>query len=52
MNTTLVIALIELLLRVGPNVFIAMMKKLENETPTVEQIKELYVKKPEDYIND
>ena len=49
MDTGLVVALIELLIIKGPFVFIKLMKELEVNEPTPEQIRALKVKMPEEY---
>ena len=52
MSTELTIALIELLLKVGPQVFVGIMKAMETDDPTVEDIKTLRVKTPEEYLDE
>ena len=52
MSTELTIALIELLLKVGPQVFVGIMKAMETDEPTVEDIKALRVKTPEEYLDE
>ena len=52
MDAAVVLAIIELLLRVGPKAFLELVKKLDVDEPTVEQIKALKVKSPEEYLND
>lgn len=51
-DTALVVALIELLLVKGPSAFINIMKSLDNDNPTLEQIELLKVKMPEAYEGD
>jgi len=46
----LAIALIEMLLKYGPKAYIAIIKGLETDNPTPEQIRALTVKAPESYF--
>lgn len=52
MKTALILALIELILKYGPNAAIAIIKGLEIDNPTPEQIRALKVKPPEHYLGD
>ena len=51
METKLILALVELLLRVGPKVFISSIRALQVDEPSVDDIKALMVNAPEDYLN-
>lgn len=46
----LTVALIELIIKHGPNVAISIIRGLETDNPTPEQIRALKVKPPEDYF--
>ena len=52
MKEALTIALIELILKHGPTVAINVIKGLENDNPSIEDIKALMVKGPEHYFGD
>jgi len=51
MNKSLTLALIELILTHGPNAAIYILRNLEIDNPTPEQIKSLTVKSPESFFN-
>lgn len=50
--SALMIALIQLLLKYGPEAYIAIVKSLDTNTPTVEEIQALIVKAPESYFEE
>jgi len=52
MEAALTIALIEMLLKYGPSAYLSIIKGLETNTPTVEEIRALLVKAPESYFED
>jgi len=52
MDPALTLALIELLLAKGPEVYIKIIRSLETDNPTPEQIRALKVKMPEAYEGD
>lgn len=52
MSTELTIALIELIIRYGPTAAINIIKGLETDNPTPEQIRALKVNSPEHYFGD
>lgn len=52
MESVLVISLIELIIKYGPSAAIAIIKSLETDNPTVEEIRALTVKAPESYFED
>ena len=52
MEAALVIALIELIIKYGPNAAISIIKGLETDNPTPEQIRSLVVKDPKSYFED
>ncbi len=49
---SVIIALIEALLKYGPKAFIGLIKSLDNNTPSAADIRALMVKPPEDYLGD
>lgn len=51
MDSALTVALIELILKYGPEIAIKLIKGLQVDNPTVEQIEALKVKDPEEYFN-
>lgn len=50
--TALTLALIEMLLKYGPTVYIDIIQGLGTNEPTLEQIQALIVKAPESYFED
>lgn len=52
MNEALIIALIELILKYGPTAAIQVIKGLETDEPTPEQIRALKIKAPETYLTE
>ena len=52
MEAVLIIPLIELIIKYGPSAAISIIKGLETNNPTPEQIRALIVKAPESYFKD
>lgn len=50
MEQALIIALIELIIKHGPTAAISIIKSLETDSPTPEQIRALAVRPPESYL--
>ena len=52
MNKSLTLALIELIIKQGPETAINLIQELKISDPTPEQIKSLMVKPPEEFFKD
>lgn len=52
MNPSLTVALIELILTYGPTAAIAIIKGLQKDNPTPDDIKALMVKDPSEYFSE
>jgi hypothetical protein len=52
MGAELSIALLELIIKYGPTAAISLIKGLETDSPTPEQIRALKVESPEHYFED
>lgn len=52
MSDAAIIALIELILKYGPSAAIKLIKGLETDDPTPEQIRALMVQPPDSYFNN
>ena len=52
MNNALTIALIELILKHGPSAAILLIKRFDDQSPTLDQIRSLSVQSPESYFEN
>jgi len=52
MGAALIVTLIEMLLKYGPSTYLSIIKDLETNDPTPEQIKALFVEAPETYFKE
>lgn len=52
MNETMMIALIDLILKYGPKSAITLIQSLDSSEPTLQEIENLKVNPPEDYFKE